>query len=142
MYESFSDELAKIAATYYHRSGRDIQDAKGQKGAPLTKARPSAREVTNLRDISKAVYEAAKKNKPKKGKGSRGEPLHVKYGPEVHYGVGRYGTHLAVSPRGGDTAHLYRDRIYVGNSRKGKDIPLSKKEQRRAARLIRKYRRT
>lgn len=92
--------------------------------------------------MEKAIRDAAAKYESKKERGSRGEPLHVRYGPDVHYGVGTHGTHLGLRTPSGDTAHLYRNRIYTGDSKKGTTVRLSPAEQQRADQLIRELRRT
>lgn len=92
--------------------------------------------------LEKAIREAAQKYKPSKARGTVGEPLHVKYGPDVHYGVGQHGTHIGVRTSKGDTAHLYRRRIYTGSAKKGIEFKLAPDEQKRADKIIRELRKT
>lgn len=69
--------------------------------------------------------------KPKKAPPGPREPLHVKYGPDVHYGVRREGPHFGIKV-GRKNVHLYADRIYIQNEDgSGVDLPYLTPEQAR-----------
>ena len=44
--------------------------------------------------------------------GSLNEPVHVRYGSNVHYGQGIHGDHIAIR-QGGLNIHFYADRVFV-----------------------------
>lgn len=77
----------------------------------------------------------ALKMKARRGYSTQNESLHIKYGPKVHFGVGRHGAHFGVYGKGPAT-HFYQDKVYVGNAKKGKTYTLSKEQRQRVAKLM------
>jgi len=72
-----------------------------------------------LREIIAEIAEAKKMYMPRRGRPVASEPTHIKYGPNVHYGEGgKSGPHVARKGRDG-TEHLYKDRVFIGDSRGG-----------------------
>lgn len=80
----------------------------------------SARSISReqLREIVAEIAEAKNMYMPRRGRPVAAEPLHIKYGPKVHFGRGRYGTHVAREGADG-TEHLYKDRVFIGDARGG-----------------------
>ena len=80
----------------------------------------SARSISReqLKEIIAEIAEAKKMYMPRRGRPVAAEPLHIKYGPKVHFGRGRYGTHVAREGADG-TEHLYKDRVFIGDAQGG-----------------------
>lgn len=82
------------------------------------------------------VQVALERYRERPGPGSRSEPRHVKHGPEVHFGVSRRrGRHFGTKNRG-LPEHLYDERWYRGDSRKGEGGRLTPKQRAKIADLF------
>lgn len=67
-------------------------------------------------------------------RGTAREPMHIRFGQNVHYGRGKK-THIGVKTEGGP-AHFYRNRIWVGTAQKGEGRRLTAEEQARVGGLF------
>ena len=96
-----------------------------------------ATERPDLGSLLEEIQQARTIRRPRKGARSKAEPVHVRYGPAVHYGKSRrHGPHYARSLGGKRSIHLYRKRMYVGDARKGKSYSLSPEEQAEVAHVF------
>jgi superfamily II DNA or RNA helicase/shikimate kinase len=104
-------------------------------GLMQKKANYSPKQLKKLRqDI-----EAAKKgHTPFRGPPSKNEPLHMKYGPAVHFGTGRKGAHYGRATGPGVSEHLYKKRVFVGGKAGGYGRKLTPAEQAQVAHLFKK----
>jgi hypothetical protein len=84
-------------------------------------------------DLSSVVSNSLPQAMPRRG----AESTHVRYGSNVHYGVGPYGEHVAIR-RGGLNIHLYADRIYISpvGGGAGLEVDLPKSYRPSVAKMI------
>ena len=97
----------------------------------------TSKRKVNLSELEGIVHKALAKYEKKQSYGTRNEPVHIKYGPRVHFGLGRHGAHYGIYGKG-DAVHLYRDRIYVGNAKKGESIKITPEQSERIVALFKK----
>jgi len=84
-----------------------------------------------LAALIKKVQQAKQVYAGQPGYVTKSEPVHKKYGPEVHYGEGKRGPHY-----GAGGLHLYKERAYAGNARAGVGRKLSPDEVAQVAKLF------
>jgi len=91
-------------------------------------------ELPRVRSLEKRVRKAMlQPGQP--GAPSRTERTHVKYGPDVHYGVGSHGSHFGVR-EGRHPVHLYPDHMYIGDRKSGVEASLNEGQKKRVRQLF------
>ena len=91
----------------------------------------------NMDAVESTVRKAIREQKAWHARGSYHEPLHVKYGPRVHFGTSRSrGDHIGIIGRG-PAVHLYKNRVFVGKRRRGGEVDLDPESLKRVQRLLR-----
>ena len=110
-----------------------LRSIKMNVGALEKQAAYSAQRLSQLRqDVEAARVGHA----PNKRPGSRGEPVHVRYGGTIHYGKGRYGPHFGRKMESGKVEHLFKNRVFVGDKTGGYGRKLTEAEKKSVAHLF------
>jgi len=133
--EPGKSELSNVARhTRKLRSGKriEVKPHTRKRSGNLENRYPEIKFKRNVSRINNAL-----KIKARRGYSTPNEPLHIKYGPKVHFGVGRHGAHFGVYGKG-PTEHFYSDRVHVGGAKKGTTYQLTPGQKKEVKGLMKK----